>query len=343
MLKGKVFKNVFPYFNKIITATQKDKSIIEIKATTTQIIFMLFENAGSSIIYTIPYEGVTFKGLIFDYKELSTAFSKIKSNDDVEIFCDDYRLELTINDEKSYVISSTLNFDIDNESKVINLCETTEYSLLKSIEENRVFVSRGSMDYNNNLYFKLSNNCLNIFNTNDIAMVLNTITVTNGVKDCSFSISNEYVSTLYKWINAIKNLKIEILLSDSFLFFKTKNETLKLSRTTPHNIDSIIKGFENINNVELNMLYQNKLENVKKDIFNETNKLDKEDNRLILSKTFNKHNTDNITLAKKLFIDTIKSVSEDSTIGILDNKLNPVIITNIEEGLNHKIIFNTIN
>lgn len=342
MLKGKLLKNVFPYFNKIVTATQKERSLIEVKGENNQIIFTLFENAGSSIVYTVESEGSSFKGLFFEFKDLSSAFSKIKSNDDIEIVCDNYRMTLNINEETSYVVASTLKLNCVDEEGVL-ICQTTDYNLLKTIEEHKVFVSRGSMDYNNNLFFKLSDDNLSIFNTNDIAMVLNTINVKNTINDNKFAIANEDVSTIYKWINAIKNLDISILLSNNFVYFKTKNESLKLSLTKINNIDTLIKGFDTFNNVELKMINEYTLSSVKKVIFEEANKIDKEDNLLILSNSFDKVTDNNIIgLDKRLFLNIIKAVCDDSKIGVLDNELNPIIITHNEEGLTHKIIFNTI-
>lgn len=342
MLKGKLLKNVFPYFNKIITATQKERSLIEVKGINNQIRFTLFENAGSSIIYTVDNEGALFNGLFFEFKDLSSAFSKIKSNDEVEIVREYNRLKITVNGEEQYVTASTLELDCEDEESVL-YCETTDYNLLKSIEEHKVFVNRGSMDYNNNLFFKLSEDKLSIFNTNDIGMVLNTITVKTTIEDINFAIANEYVSTLYKWINAIKNLNIAVLLSDNYVFFKTKNETLKLSLTKTNKIDTIIKGFDNFNQVELKMANEYTVSNVIKVIFDEFKKVDKEENNLILSSNFDKATDDNITLDKRLFMNMIKAVCSESKIGILDNELKPVIITNNEEGLTHKIIFNTIH
>ena len=341
MLIGKEIKKVFPYFNKIITATQKEKSLMEVKVVRGQLIFTLLESASLSIIYTISTDINDFNGLLFDYKTLASAFSKVKAKDEVEITRDEHRLKICVNDEEKYVVSTSESTVTG--TKIEFICETTEYNLLKSIEENKVFSSRGSMEYNDNLFFSLKDDTLNIYNTNDIAMVLNSIKVENAKGDFTFAISNDDVSTVYKWINAIKNLKIEIALSDTFVFFKTKNEALKLSRTQAHNFNAIIKNFENVSNVKLNMVNEEKLINVKKSIFEEANKLDKENNILVLGSDFKNHDENKISLAKKLFVETIKSVSEDSIIGLIDNPLKPILITNVEEGLNHKIIFNTIN
>lgn len=341
MLTGKEIKKVFPYFNKIITQTQKEKSLMEVKSVGGQLIFTLLESASLSIIYTITSDIKPFNGLLFDYKNLSSAFSKIKAKDEVEVTRDGHRLKVRVNEEEKYIVS-TSDSTITG-TNVEFICEITEYNLLKSIEENRVFSSKGSMEYNNNLFFNLKDDILNIYNTNDIAMVLNSMKVENAKDDYTFAISNDDVSTVYKWINAIKNLKIEIALSDTFVFFKTKNEALKLARTQAHNFHAIIKNFENVSNLKLNMLNEEKLINVKKSILEEANKLEKENNVLVLGSDFKDHNENKISLAKKLFVETLKSVSEDSILGIIDNPLKPVLIANIEEGLNHKIIFNTIH
>lgn len=341
MLNGKDIKNVFPYFNKIITKTQEANSVMEVKSVKGQLIFTLFENASLSIIYTIANDGEDFTGLLFDYRTVYNGFSKIKSKDEVKISSDGHRLTIVVNEEIRYIVANTTSEP--SGSHVELLCKTTEYDLLKCIEESKVYSNKGAMDYNNNLYFNVKNNMLSVYNTNDIAMVLNKITVEDNVIDGSFAVLNENVSTLYKWLNAIKNLEIDIALSEQFVFFKTKNEVLKLMVTKPHNFNVIIKNFEKVDNIDFKMKTECSLASVKKTIYSEANKLDKEDNLLRLNDDFTVANDSLIKLDKKLFLNTINFISDDSMIGVIDNPLKPILISNNEEGIFHKIIFNTIH
>lgn len=343
MLKGKVIKNVFPYFNKIITETQKQISAVEVKAMKNQLIFNLIGISDISINYIIDNDGEDFDGLLFEYEALYAVFKKIKAKDDISFKPNQNILTISINGEDTSLISKINNEsnESNEKSKAKLLYETTEYNLFKCIEENKVLAESGSMDYNANIYFDVDDNVLNIYNTNDIAMSLNKIYIDENKNKCSFAISNEYISILYKWINSIKNLKVQILLSDEFVFFKTRNEFLKLKRVLSYN-DKIIENFEVISNMEFPIIDKVKIYEVKKNILDEANVLDKDEEVLKLSKNFfNKGN--DIKLNKKLFIKIINAVCEESIIGIVDNPIKPIIILYQEEGINHKIIFNTIN
>lgn len=340
-MNGKEIKNVFPYFNKIITKTQEQNSVMEVKSVKGQLIFTLFESASLAISYTVKNDGEDFEGLLFNYRDVYNGFSKIKAKDEVSVSSDTHRLTITVNDEIRYVVSNSKSTMTG--SKVNIVCKTTDYDLLKCIEESKVFSNRGSMDYNNNLFFNVKNNYLNIYNTNDVAMVFNKIRVEENHYNEAFAILNENISTLYKWINAIKNLEITIALCDNFVFFKTENEVLKLMLVKPHNFDAIIRNFENVDNLDLVMRTEDKVSSVKSEIYAEANKLAKDNNLLILSDNFTTANDSNIKVDKKLFLNIINYVSDDSNIGVIENPLKPILISNEEEGISHKLIFNTIH
>ena len=174
-------------------------------------------------------------------------------------------------------------------------------------------------------------------------MVFNKIRVEENHYNEAFAILNENISTLYKWINAIKNLEITIALCDNFVFFKTENEVLKLMLVKPHNFDAIIRNFENVDNLDLVMRTEDKVSSVKSEIYAEANKLAKDNNLLILSDNFTTANDSNIKVDKKLFLNIINYVSDDSNIGVIENPLKPILISNEEEGISHKLIFNTIH
>lgn len=335
MLNGKEIKKIVPYFNKILTDKQKENGKFQLKIVENQMIFNFIESENLSIVYTVQSECDNHDGLLFSYKDLSSTFSKIKVKDELDVSIEQNTLKVIINNQEERKAESVSNFTSTG-TNVEYICQTTGYNLLKSIEENKVFSGKGSMDYNNNLYFSLNENTLRIYNTNDIAIVLNTIQIENSKKKYKFSIKNEYVSILYKWLTAIKNLNIKIALSNHFVFFITQNESLKVKIEKPQNLDIIINNFEKLNELNFNTIYQEKLINIKNSIIEESIKLDKENNILVLDII------NQLSLDKKLFTEIIQVISEDSYINLIDNKIKTILITNIEEGIEHKIIFNTI-
>lgn len=344
MFKSKDLKKVSSFFNKIITNKQKQTSIVEVDSNNDYLYFTLILNNDISISYKISNNNVIFDKIFVNYEELSKLFSSLKKYDVINIIKEKNSLNVQINDVSNYLNSvpySTFNL---KEDKTFFICELNEFLLLKALEENKVLSSNNSENYKNNLFFSLSKNQLSLYSTNDIAICFNQIQTAKSKKDFSFSIENKHISILYKWLNTIVNA-IKIFSSNNYIYFISDNSLIKISISSLYNLDDIIDCFYLFNQTQFNKKYTFNLLDVLDYISNELKCLDKNNQCLTLNTTFNT-NKDNmndfIYLDKSILKNIIDKVSEFSSISILNNDFNSILIHFSDNKVNHKFLINTI-
>lgn len=338
MITGKELKKVFPYFNKILTAMQKERSFINIYCINGVLTFSLIESDSVCFQYIVKTDFNDFKTLSFNYSELECIFSEIKAKDEVSIYSTEYQLHISINEIIYTILSDTQQINAEFEYMI--LTQTTNYALLKCIGTNKVCTNKPLLNYSKNIYFNLENNTLNIYNTNDIAIVFNSINCNfSGIKK-QFAIDNDVVSDFYKWLVAVKNTNIGIGINDNYLFFVTKNELIKLRLIEVDEINTIISHFKSFSNIDLKLKREMNIALIKEDVLNINKGLTKEDILLSLPKSFHGLDIKDINISKRIFVNFIKTALDESTIGIVDNTLSPILISHIDENYSQKIIIN---
>ena len=213
MILGKEIKKVFPYFNKILTETLKAKTVVEIKSFNKRLIFTLITEDKPFIAYSIDSDLDEFNGLLFEYKDCVTALKSIKAKDEVVIKHNHKVLEVEINGEIKSTISPISTSNIKTITPT-SICFVDLYKLYKSIEENKYIANKGLLDYHNYLFIEVKDSKMTLFQTNDIALMINSFSVNQVIKkNGAFVLSNNHIPNLYKWLDAIKNTTIEVLLS----------------------------------------------------------------------------------------------------------------------------------
>lgn len=345
MILGKDIKKVFPYFNKIITDTLKAKTVVEIKSFNKSLIFTLITEDKPFIAYSIDSDLDEFNGLLFNYKDCVTALKPIKAKDEVIIKYNHKDLEVEINGE----VKSTISPISSSHVKTIiptSICFVDLYKLYKSIEENKYIANKGLLDYHNYLFIEVKDSNMMLFQTNDIALMINCFSINQVIKkNGTFVLSNNHISNLYKWLDAIKNTNIEVLISKEYIYFKTKNELIQFEIETVNKIKELTAQFNKMN--ELNFEYKTTIdiEEFKSLTSAELDKIkqlksegEKEIDVLDISQAFN---LDVPLYIKKKLGTLIPVLSSESKVHLIDNPLNPIMIYCEDEISKHKLIINT--
>lgn len=345
MILGKEIKKVFPYFNKILTETLKAKTMVEIKSCDKFLTFTLIIDEKPFISYSIESDLDEFNALLFHYKDCVTALKSIKAKDEVVIACESKALKVEINGEHHTNLSPISTSKLKTVSPT-SICFVDLYKLYKSIEENRYITNKGLLDYHNYLFIEVNNSEMTLYQTNDIALMINSFSVNQVIKkNGAFAISNNHLSNLYKWLVAVKNVSIEVLISKEYLYFKTENECIQFEFETVNQIKELIAQFSKMNEIKFEYKTTIDIQDLKNVTSAELEKIknlkaegEKDIEILDISQAFN---LDAPLYLKKKLATLIPLLSYESKVHLIDNPLNPILIDCHDEIAKHKLILNT--
>lgn len=229
-------KKARTFFNKFITSTKRNSTNIKVEVLNDIITHTIqFDKLGLRVL--VEGEGIDFTPVVCNFNDWYKNLDLDKSVKELEVI---YNNGLYFNNN---LIESQPSKS--GNGNWISLCEIDAMVLNNAFYINAVAASNGKLKVNSQTFFRLGNESVKIINTNDI--ILQECVIPNvSCDEFIFSINNEYIPILKKWIMFTNNLDfVNIYRLGNFVKFVANNDNISYEIICPINIGESINKVYN--------------------------------------------------------------------------------------------------